>query len=138
MKECELYDFSGVGSVEILSLNFAASNSCLCAFDRGSLYKFGGLAYGKGRQQLSTAIERFTRRQGEWVFLNADIFFPFNMGESYRLFYANSRAVQINPSEIFVFGGYYTDNQGTTDSYIFNVEEPERGNRRSTKYTSRF
>jgi len=37
-----------------------------------------------------------------------------------------------------VFGGYSTDNQGTTETYIFNVEEPERGSRRPTKHTIRF
>jgi len=98
MKECELYDLSGAGSVEIRSLNFPASNSCVCAFGSDTVYKFGGLANGAGRQQLCAVIERYVRSQGEWVFLNADIFFPLGLGESYRLFYANSRAIQINAS----------------------------------------
>lgn len=72
------------------------------------------------------------------MFLNADIFFPQDLGETYRLFYANSRAIQINATEIFVFGGYSTDNQGTIESYILNVEEPEKGIRKNTKHTIRF
>ncbi len=98
MKECEVYDPRGSGSIKIRPLNFAASNCCVCAFGKDTVYKFGGLANGGGRQQICPIIERYSRSQGEWVFLNADIFFPQDLGESYRLFFANSRAIQINPS----------------------------------------
>lgn len=138
IKDCELYDPNGGGSAQIRPLNFAASNSCLSSFGQNTAYKFGGLANGVGRQQVCPTIERYNTVHGGWVFLNPDIFFPEDLGESYRLFHANSRAIQINSSEIFVFGGYRTDNRGTTESYILNIEEPVKGVRKNTKHTIRF
>ena len=45
----------------------------------------------------------------------------FDRGEKINLFHANQAAVQINPNEIFVFGGISSGLQGSTDSFIIGV-----------------
>ena len=39
------------------------------------------------------------------------------------MFHANQAAIQINPNEIFVFGGINSNLEGSTDSFIIGVEE---------------
>ena len=39
------------------------------------------------------------------------------------MFHANQAAIQINPNEIFVFGGINSSLEGSTDSFIIGVEE---------------
>jgi hypothetical protein len=56
MKDCEIYSPGRPGeSRQICSLNFAASNSCLCAFNENMVLKVGGLASNSatGRMQIS-------------------------------------------------------------------------------------
>jgi hypothetical protein len=55
-----------------------------------------------------------------------------------KLFYANQAAIQINPREIFVFGGLSEGMQGTTETYLIGVEEfeaPTRQLRSDTRTT---
>ena len=47
----------------------------------------------------------------------------FDRGEKINLFHANQAAVQINPNEIFVFGGISSGLQGSTDSFIIGPQE---------------
>ncbi len=47
----------------------------------------------------------------------------FDRTERVTLFNANQAALQINPNEIFVFGGITSGLKGVTDSFISGVEE---------------
>ena len=39
------------------------------------------------------------------------------------LFHANQAAIQINPNEVFVFGGLTSGLAGSSDSFILGIEE---------------
>jgi len=41
--------------------------------------------------------------------------------EKPRLFFANQAAIQINPNEIFVFGGLAENFKGTNESYLIGI-----------------
>lgn len=63
----------------------------------------------------------------KWTFINADIVFPTGVQQQpYSLFFTSQCAAQVNPSEIFIFGGYSSDNAGTTESFVMNVSEVGR------------
>ena len=57
---------------------------------------------------------------------------------NYKLFYAAQAAIQINPNEIFVFGGCDHKNAGTQESYIIEIETiTNKENRTNTRYYAR-
>lgn len=125
IKDCEVFSPDSGESARVAPLNFAASNSCLCTFSDNFVLKAGGLASGGPHQQICRAFERYDLRKDRWILLNTEVCLEPGLRpqDLCRFFYANSCAARINDSEMFVFGGHGADSQGTTESYIFKVEE---------------
>lgn len=91
------------------------------------IFKIGGLGNLNGEYAICEIIQKFDYPKYEsdastkWSYIELEDVFGYK-GSDYKLFYAAQAAIQINPNQIFVFGGYDHRNIGTQQSYILQVQ----------------
>lgn len=94
------------------------------------MLRIGGLYKNKTDYSIVEVVERLDctewlgskQTPPKWSYV--ELIVPqFDRTETPVLFHANQACVQINPNEIFVFGGMTSDQRGTVESYIIGVEE---------------
>lgn len=97
-------------------------------YNKSNVLRIGGLYKNKADYSVVEVVERLdcleylqTNKTPKWGYVELAV--PeFNRSETPTLFHANQAAIQINPNEIFVFGGVTSGMKGTADSYIIGVE----------------
>ena len=102
----------------LASLNHTASSLCITSFNNKFIFKFGGI--GESRQ-LSPYIERYDIEKNQWKIVDPKIS-QFENPTNFGLL-STSCCIQINKSDIFVFGGYTESNFAQKLTYIFSVDE---------------
>jgi hypothetical protein len=117
IKKCEKYSIADDKWYVIADMQKSASSPAVCAFRDRYLYKFGGL-YNNG--QLNNKIEKYDTEKDAWYmyeFQNID-FTTLN----FRLLWLTG-ACQINEKQIYVFGGCEENDNPSTMSFLFEVDD---------------
>ena len=107
-------------------MNFGVSSGTMVTFNKNIIFKLGGLGqFSSDSSSICEMIEKFDYQQylknGEsWSYIELEVM-SSKVEEKFKLFYANQAAIQINPNEIFVFGGWSHENIGVRESYVIQV-----------------
>ena len=122
---CEVFDIKQEKSSSIASLNISSGVSGLCVFNDKYLFKFGGLTEGL---LLNNTIERYDISLNFWEIVDAKFDTQDALLIDLKAFSLLSAccAIQINSNEIFVFGGYFANNESSQMSFILAGERDER------------
>lgn len=110
--------------------NFGAFAGSLVSYNKSNVLRIGGLYKNKADVAVVEVVERldcteWLKSRGKsprWSYV--ELLVPeFERNDNVTLFHANQAAIQINPNEIFVFGGTTSGLAGSADSFIIGVEE---------------
>lgn len=123
--KCERYNIQARNWKPIANLNYNAVACSVAGFNQKYLFKFGGLIDGL---LINNYIERYDIAHDSWIvieprFNNNESLLRQNM-KDFRLT-STSAAVQINKSEIIVFGGYHQDNQASNSCFLLSSENED-------------
>lgn len=115
--KCERFDIINKNWKSICPLNHCISNMAICIFNNDSIFVFGGKV---DDNFLSKSIEKYNVNIDKWINICYKIEDP---PINFRLL-ASSAAIQINSSQIFIFGGAYKESKKKSDqTFIFEINE---------------
>ncbi len=107
-------------------MNFGVSSGALVNFNGTKVFRIGGLGqFNRSSASICEIVEKFEFERGKiqkWSYVELEAV-NSDLTNKFKLFYANQAAIQINPNEIFVFGGWSHGNSGVQESYLIEVEE---------------
>eukprot|EP00347_Sterkiella_histriomuscorum_P013816 403363255 len=101
---CEIYNINGDQWSILPELNVKRANSCVCLFNNKYIYVFGGESPDYPGFNISESIERLdlSKKDSSWQELDLGTIH----GECW--FSPKSQALQINDTQIYIFGGINT------------------------------
>ncbi|EAR95289.2 kelch motif protein (macronuclear) [Tetrahymena thermophila SB210] len=127
-KRCERFNLLTKKWEMISNLNYAATSLSLCSFNGRYLFKFGGIGEGYDNHLLSPYIERYDQLTDSWEVIDpklSQVHKLNKIGFNFGLL-STSASIQINKTDIFVFGGYHEDNSGSNQSFILQVIDEDQ------------
>ena len=128
---CERYDIINDKWELIAPCNFDVLAPCITSFNSRYLFKFGGNSYDN---KHDTFIEKYDSEANTWT----PISFILDQGignaiQFFRVLTTNA-CIQINPQEIYIFGGYLEDNTGSNQTFLLHINDPS-DDRSPSNYT---
>lgn len=112
----EKYDANKDAWTKLSSLNQKTTQNSLCNFSDRFIFKFGGET---NQSTLSQIIERYDIALNKWSLIQAQT--DSNIVPSLARM---SLSIQISPSTLMIFGGYYEkDDKGTNQCFLLQVDE---------------
>jgi hypothetical protein len=129
LKSTEFLDLHYEECSMLADTNFGAFSGTLVTYNKTNVIRIGGLYKNKADLAVVEVVERLDltewlktrQRLPRWSYV--ELLVPDFKRGTFSLFHAKQAAVQINPNEIFVFGGITSGNKGAADSYIISIEE---------------
>lgn len=115
---CEKYNLNEKKSEEIAPLKIKTFGGCSCLFNGEFIFLFGGLLEDK---ILNDSIQLYDIKKNCWEFIKYEQI----ENEPIKILWCSS-AIQINESQIFVFGGYHAENEGARNNFILEIEKKEK------------
>lgn len=119
---CEKLNGKWEGVAEV---NLACYDPTLCAVNNTAIYKLGGYIR-KGR--ISNKIEKYSLDDNHWFMIN------FSCEDSKFDFFSLSGAVQLNESQIIVFGGRDEKDIEQRSAYYFHINDDSTKEDEETPY----
>lgn len=129
--KCERYDIQQNKWETIAALNLKANNPACCTFRNKVIYKFGGKL---DDEQLNNTIERYDPMSDKWTMIDFELPTSFDGKKEAFEIYSSLACIQINPTQMMIFGGTHADYKVKSDEcWILSVEadEAENGSRSS-------
>lgn len=122
---CEVFDLKRDKSSSIAPLNNPTGVCGVCTFNDRFLFKFGGLTEGL---IINNTVERYDVGMNIWEIIDAklDTHDPLRIDIKAFSLLSTCCCVQINNNEIFVFGGYKSNNESSNMSFVLSSETDER------------
>lgn len=119
-RTCEKYDTLTNKWTQIADINHEILAPCVTSFNNKYLFKFGGCGVD---DRLEPIVEKYDPSRNVWTVLNVKIDIPASIKPGYFKILSTSACVQINGTDIYVFGGYLEDNTSSNQTFIFRVQE---------------
>jgi hypothetical protein len=128
---CEKYDIVNDKWIPIASLNYDVLAPCVAAFNNKYLFKFGGNSL---ENRFETFVEKYDEESKQWTSVAFTLDKGLGTAAQYFRVLTTSACIQINPQEIYVFGGYLEDNTGSNQTFIFRVNDPANDDKNPSNY----
>lgn len=112
LKKCEVYDIASNTWTAINDMENPTSQPDVCRFGSKYIYKIGGYL---NKKDLNTSIERYSIAENRWTTV-------LSLKAGASLIQPLSGSIQINASQILIFGG-----SNTNKSFVLNVDPNPNG-----------
>ena len=128
---CERYDISNDKWIITAPCNFDVLAPCITAFNNRYIFKFGGNSL---ENKYDTFIEKYDSEANSWTPISFVLDKGVSNAAQFFTVLTTNACIQINPQEIYIFGGYLEDNTGSNQTFLLHIVDPS-DDRNPSNYT---